>query len=572
MRALRSVRAHLIIGLATTTLLLGAGGILALVALQRGHSRMQSAVTVLHEEYDVVQRTVTAILREFTGGMRYLNTRTADDERRYLAQMEAADRMRRDAIALPILAAQEREQLERIGDRQAAIEVGLAMSRAYAAIGRSADATRVLGNTATDIEEIDTALDALQQATARRADERSAEIGSELRRSEFLLGGMLLLALPLTGLFGVATYRAVTRPLGALQQETEAIGAGDLRTVERARNLEHMQEYAQLAGSLDRSRERLRTLLETVKTEADEVTSASEELAASANGAASSTQHVTHAVTEMAQSAAEQLDALTAASDAVRNLAEDGAVIAEASELSEQASEDIRTAAAQAQSQIARAIDTLLGARDVVDSSSREIDALREATGSIDSFVALIADIASQTNLLALNAAIEAARAGEAGRGFAVVAEEVRRLADQSADAAEEVARSVQKIRDRVSEATRAADTGATRMKDVQSVAGAANEALAGVEAAVSRVASAGSQVARAVAQSRDTIRTVEGSIITARDAAQNHAATAEEVAASTEETSASSEEVSATAESLRTAASRMRKSVAEFRTGKLDA
>ncbi len=567
MRLLKSVRSHVIVGLTTTTLLLGAGGVLALVALQRSHTRMQSAVTMLHEEYDVVQRTVTAILREFTGGLRYLNTRTPEDERRYVVAMEAADRLRREAIALPILAAQEREQLEVIGERQAAIEVGLAQSRAYAALGRTGDATRVLEATASDIEQIDRALDNLQRATARRADERNSQIAGELRRSEVLLGGMLFLAVPLTALFGVATYRAVTRPLGALQQETEAIGAGDLRTVERPDSMEHTEEYAMLAMALDRSRERLRSLLESVQREADEVTTAAEELAASANGAASSTQHVTLAVTEMAQSASEQLDALTAASDAVRNLAEDGAVISEASELSEQAGGEIREAAAQARDQIARAIDTLLGARDVVNASSREIEALREATGSIDSFVALIADIASQTNLLALNAAIEAARAGEAGKGFAVVAEEVRRLADQSADAAEEVARSVQKIRDRVAEATRAADTGVTRMRDVQDVAGAANDALAGVEAAVARVAGAGSQVARAVEQSRTTIRSVEGSILMARDAAQNHAATAEEVAASTEETSASSEEVSATAETLRTAAARMRESVAGFRT-----
>src|SRR5690606_29295757 len=136
MNVLRSVRAHLIVGLATTTLLLGAGGIVALTALQRGHTRMQSAVTMLHDEYDVVQRTVTAILREFTGGLRYLNTRSLEDERRYVVQMDAADRLRREAIALPILASQEREQLELIGQRQAAIEVGLAMSRAYAATGR----------------------------------------------------------------------------------------------------------------------------------------------------------------------------------------------------------------------------------------------------------------------------------------------------------------------------------------------------------------------------------------------------------------------------------------------------
>lgn len=567
MSILRSVRAHLVVGLATTTLLLGTAGVVALASLQRSHTRMQSAVTMLHEEYEVVQRTVTAILREFTGGMRYLNTKSVEDERLYIAQMDAADRLRREAITLPILAAREREQLEMIGERQAAIEVGLAMSRAYASTGREADAVRVLEATASDIQQIDSALELLQQAAASRAAERNDQIAGELRRSEFLLGGMLLLALPLTGMFGIATYRAVTRPLNALQRETEAIGAGDLREPDRGASLGHAREYAVLAESLDRSRDRLRTLIEAVQREADEVTSAAEELAASANGAASSTQHVTLAVTEMARSASEQLDALTSASDAVRNLAEDGAVIAEATELSDQASAEIRAAAAQARAEIARALDTLLGARDVVDASSREIEALREATGSIDSFVALIADIASQTNLLALNAAIEAARAGAAGQGFAVVAEEVRRLADQSSDAAEEVARSVQKIRDRVAEATRSADMGADRMKDAHTVAGAATEALASVEAAVARVAGAGAQVTRAAQQSRATIGTVESSIITARDAAQGHAATAEEVAASTEETSASSEEVSATAETLRTAAARMRGSVTEFKT-----
>lgn len=74
-------------------------------------------------------------------------------------------------------------------------------------------------------------------------------------------------------------------------------------------------------------------------------------------------------------------------------------------------------------------------ARDTVTRTVKAMEAMREASSGISRIVELIDEIARRTDLLALNAAVESARAGEAGRGFAVVANEVRKLAQQSADA-----------------------------------------------------------------------------------------------------------------------------------------
>ncbi len=77
---------------------------------------------------------------------------------------------------------------------------------------------------------------------------------------------------------------------------------------------------------------------------------------------------------------------------------------------------------------------------------SQAVHMLGDKSQEIESIVGLITAIANQTNLLSLNAAIEAARAGEAGRGFAVVAEEVRKLAENSAQAAHDIARLITEI------------------------------------------------------------------------------------------------------------------------------
>ena len=86
------------------------------------------------------------------------------------------------------------------------------------------------------------------------------------------------------------------------------------------------------------------------------------------------------------------------------------------------------------------------------------IQGLGELSTKIGNITDVITGIVDQTNLLALNAAIEAARAGDQGRGFAVVAEEVRKLAEQSAEAAKEIGQMITQIQSGVDVAIKSMD------------------------------------------------------------------------------------------------------------------
>jgi len=158
------------------------------------------------------------------------------------------------------------------------------------------------------------------------------------------------------------------------------------------------------------------------------------------------------------------------------------------------------------------------------------MDAIKLSSAEIAKIVKTIDEIAFQTNLLALNAAVEAARAGEAGAGFAVVAEEVRNLAQRSAQAARE---SALRLDDSVAKSGHGVAISAKVAESFQIIVKQATE----VDTLIAEIANASQEQSQGLGQ----INTAVGKM---DQVTQNNAAGAEETASAAEELSAQSEEL----------------------------
>jgi methyl-accepting chemotaxis protein len=126
--------------------------------------------------------------------------------------------------------------------------------------------------------------------------------------------------------------------------------------------------------------------------------------------------------------------------------------------------------------------------RSKVSAIAEQIMQLSEQTIQIGNISGLVSDLANQTNILALNAAVEAVRAGEHGKGFSVVAAEIRKLADQSKNSAENIRTLVAEIQHKINSAVMVTDEGSKTVNSNIQIANRTAESFAGVAEAVNNM------------------------------------------------------------------------------------
>lgn len=301
--------------------------------------------------------------------------------------------------------------------------------------------------------------------------------------------GLTLFALFVGGLIAVFLSRQLLRELGAEPHQVkafaEAIGRGELTSQVSLKK----GDTRSIMASQVAMAHQLQAIVTQVRASAQAVASNSEQIAQGNNDLSSRTEQQASALAETA-SAMEQLNSTVKLN----------------ADNSEQASKEASSASGIA-TRGGKAVHQVVETMNDLNKSSQEIAGI----------ISTIDAIAFQTNILALNASVEAARAGEHGRGFAVVAEEVRRLAQRSADAARE-------INDLISSNLERVNHGNARAEE-------ASKSTEEIVAAIERVSSIMKEISHASAEQSAGVQEVGQAVTEMDQVTQQNAALVQESA-----------------------------------------
>lgn len=355
------------------------------------------------------------------------------------------------------------------------------------------------------------------------------------------VAGLFLLA----GIIVIITMKMIKR-LKMAETLAAEVADGDLSLTGEWVEGRFSDEIDNLLNHFMQMKQKLRQLIEQVADSAQQVTASSEQVKVNAGQSATASANVAESISLISQGVDRQVVSLN-------NIAAVAAQIASGVEHTTASAQEIHQGAEQAaktsdsgQSLINRAIrqmDQMVQAAKLAKTNSAELD---KSSSEIVQIVAMISTIAGQTNLLALNAAIEAARAGEQGKGFSVVAEEVRKLAEQSDQAAQQIAllitehnegihgvvSSIELAIENVDAGVQLVNAAGTGFKEIDELIKSVNEKIGGITGDMQPLSQASTAIVAAVAAANEQSHCSMGAVQNVSAAAQEQSAAMQEIAA----------------------------------------
>lgn len=271
----------------------------------------------------------------------------------------------------------------------------------------------------------------------------------EMNAIIFAFIGKLLIVLFIGAIIAVSGSflftRAFVKPLREMNDQLRDIadGEGDLT---KQLQINSKDEAGELAQSFNKMLTSLKVLMQQIAQSSKQVDVSSDDLTSKSQQTADMTRQLTSTLQDLADGSRTTLhstgDSLTAMQEmaiGIQQVAETASTVSDAADL-------MSDEAAQGNDSLNRVMTQMTIIHESSDNVEAQVRILGDQSQQIGNIVDVITSIADQTNLLALNAAIEAARAGEQGKGFAVVANEVRKLAEQSKESADQIASLIHSI------------------------------------------------------------------------------------------------------------------------------
>lgn len=366
----------------------------------------------------------------------------------------------------------------------------------------------------------------------------SGEIYDTARTTTFVF--LIIIALITVGI-GYYFYRLIGGFLSDFLDVSQRVYHGDMTT-----NLDYdtPDEFGKIAHSYNDTLGKIRNITSKIQDIANELTDSAETMSTGVNESAQVLTSIADSINGIAELSVSQNQNVEKASSALHNIVSGVNDVAELAKQTANRASQVGTTVNQGIEGINVISQHMDRVETMVSTSADQVDTLGHRSEEIGQIVETIVNISGQTNLLALNAAIEAARAGEHGRGFAVVAEEIRKLAEDSQEAAQHIAELIGTIQGETKQAVEAMHNGNEGVRQGAEVVKKATEEFSQVGGMVDNMVEQMAQVA-------DHIRQVSAESNNVVEATSQVTNDSNKIASETQQVSAASEEQSATMHEL---------------------
>ncbi|MBP2242078.1 methyl-accepting chemotaxis protein [Cytobacillus eiseniae] len=410
---------------------------------------------------------------------------------------------------------------------------------------------------------LDTAEELIDYQTKMLNQDREKTI-LVIKESQHLLIILSVLAVVVGGTLSIIISRQISNPVKRMAITAEMIAAGDL--TQNKIQVKTKDEIASLAQAFNEMTSNLRQVIQNINASAEQVAAASEELYETTEQASQAIEHIASSIQEVASGAEVQVTSSKENAIAMEGISIGTQKISESTSSVRDSVREATSLSSQGNESIHQAVLQMETIEKVVENTTLAIQHLNERSLEIGTIIEVITSIANQTNLLALNAAIEAARAGEHGKGFTVVAEEVRQLAEQSKNSADQIVKLIHEIQVDTNIVNKNMDENIKEVALGKSVINTTGEAFGKISNAVEKVNAQTQEVAGTAEQISANTQQVSASVEQLTYIAKEASDKSQSVAAASEEQLASIEEISASSESLSQLAQELQGIVAKFK------